>query len=127
MGRLNAVDVGDGGAPGHSPMGLVLRSSNQLRYGFPFPAFRELVGVYIDDLLALLQVPCPAASAPDLDSKHSVTALLMLPPGSWKPCSRPVTSRFLLRTGVPRLRATRGPSEFRGSLGAIYGEIFLLC
>ena len=45
----------------------VLRFDNQLRYGLRLPSSRELVGVYIDDLLVLLQVRRADASRPDLD------------------------------------------------------------
>lgn len=73
-GDLNTVDVGAAVREGILRRVGIFRFDNQLRYGLPSSSSRELVGVYIDDLLVLLEVRRADASKPDLDSQLSASA-----------------------------------------------------
>ena len=68
MGDLNTVDVATAVHHGVLEKAEVLTQSNQLCYGYPLPSTPELVGIYIDDLLVLLQVPRAEAHLPALDT-----------------------------------------------------------
>ena len=78
MGELDTVDLGTAVHEG------ILRSSGILdsgsRYGYPLPASRHLIGVYVDDLLVLLPFRRQAAKLLDIDT--DTYGLPPLPPTS---------------------------------------------
>jgi hypothetical protein len=69
MGDTNTVDMGTAVHEGILKEADVLKVNNQLRYGFPLPSCSLKIGVYIDDLLVLLDVSRDKAKSPDRDTE----------------------------------------------------------
>ena len=74
VGDLNNIDFGTVVHQGMLREAGILTDNNQLRFSYPLPSTRELIGVDIEDLLVLLQLCRHAARLPALDTALAQSA-----------------------------------------------------